>query len=346
MGYYKLIPRGTTGGWVKDSLDAQIGGPLGIVFDNSILKEGDTYYQWFSWRPVMGIAFTTSKDGVNWELPRMVMTKQQDKWWAREEVNRPCVLFKDGKYHMWFIGMVRNLDVEYGFTTIGYATSTDKLHWDIHPDPVMTAELPWEKTSLFCPHVIWDEEQQLYRMWYSGGEQLECDAIGYATSPDGIHWTKCGLNPIFTRDPNNFWDSLKVEACYVVPHNGWYYMFYLGMSAERWAAIGLARSKDGVTGWERHPDNPIIAGSEGYFDWLCVCKPTVLKTEDGFTMWYNGTSFAFDDGEILEEMGMAHHKGFDLWPEDGAPLERDMSRQVVIENELYLGLQNKETIYK
>ena len=78
--YYKLIPRGTTGGWVKDSIDAQIGGPLGIVFDNSILKEGDTYYQWFSWRPVMGIAFTTSKDGVNWELPRMVMTKQQDKW--------------------------------------------------------------------------------------------------------------------------------------------------------------------------------------------------------------------------------------------------------------------------
>ena len=63
-------------------------------------------------------------------------------------------------------------------------------------------------------------------------------------------------------------------------------------------------------------------------------------------MWYNGTSFAFDDGEILEEMGMAHHKGFDLWPEDGAPLERDMSRQVVIENELDLGLQNKETIYK
>ena len=29
MGYYKLIPRGTTGGWVKDSIDAQIGGPLG-----------------------------------------------------------------------------------------------------------------------------------------------------------------------------------------------------------------------------------------------------------------------------------------------------------------------------
>ena len=36
MGYYKLIPRGTTGGWVKDSRDAQIGGPIGTVFDNSV----------------------------------------------------------------------------------------------------------------------------------------------------------------------------------------------------------------------------------------------------------------------------------------------------------------------
>lgn len=152
MGYYKLIPRGTTGGWVKDSRDAQIGGPIGTVFDNSVIKEGDTYYQWFSWRPAMCIALTTSKDGVNWELPRVVMTKQEDKWWAVNEVNRPCVIFKDGKYHMWFIGMVRNDDFEYGFTTMGYATSTDKLHWDIHPDPVMTAELPWEKTSLYCPH--------------------------------------------------------------------------------------------------------------------------------------------------------------------------------------------------
>ena len=33
-------------------------------------------------------------------------------------------------------------------------------------------------------------------MWYSGGEQYEPDAIGYATSKDGIDWTKC-------RDPSS-----------------------------------------------------------------------------------------------------------------------------------------------
>lgn len=337
MGYYKLVPRGTTGGWVKDSREPQIGGPIGTVFDNSVIREGDTYYQWFSWRPAMGIALTTSKDGVNWDLPQMVMTKQEQLWWARDEVNRPCVVYKDGLYHMWFIGMVRQMDFTYGFTAMGYATSTDKIHWDIRPEPVMTAELPWEKTSLYCPHVLWDEEQGFYRMWYSGGEQYECDAIGYATSQDGVHWKKYGGNPVFTRDPHQFWDNLKVEACYVIQHDGWYYMFYLGMSADRKPSIGLARSRDGITGWERHPDNPIIAGSEGYWDYACICKPTVLKSEDGFIMWYNGCNTSYNDGQGMEELGMAKHKGFDLWPEAGAPRERDMSRQTIIPNELFLG---------
>lgn len=337
MGYYKLVPRGTAGGWEKDSREPQLGGPIGTVFDNSVLHEGDTYYQWFSWRPAMGIALTTSKDGVHWELPQMVMTKQRDLWWARDEVNRPCVIYKDGIYHMWFIGMVRQLDFTYGFTAMGYATSKDKIHWDIRKEPVMTAELPWEKTSLYCPHVLWDEEQRIYRMWYSGGEQYECDAIGYATSTDGIHWKKYGGNPIFSADPSQFWDCLKVEACYVIRHEDWYYMFYLGMDADRHPAIGLARSKDGITGWERHPDNPIVAGSEGYWDWLCICKPTVLKTADGFLMWYNGVNLAYNDGEGQEELGLARHKGFDLWPAENAQRERDMSDQVIIPNDLFLG---------
>ena len=41
-----------------------------------------------------------------------------------------------------------------------------------------------------CPDVLWDDQAKLFRMWYSGGEQYEPDAIGYATSPDGDAWSK------------------------------------------------------------------------------------------------------------------------------------------------------------
>jgi len=40
-------------------------------------------------------------------------------------------------------------------------------------------------------------EGDAYRMWYSGGEQYEPNAIGYATSSNGREWTKFAGNPIF-----------------------------------------------------------------------------------------------------------------------------------------------------
>ena len=44
--------------------------------------------------------------------------------------------------------------------------------------------------AVMCPSVIWDGQARLFRMWYSGGEQNEPNAIGYATSPDGLTWKK------------------------------------------------------------------------------------------------------------------------------------------------------------
>ena len=38
-------------------------------------------------------------------------------------------------------------------------------------------------------------------MWYSGGEQYEPNAIGYATSPDGLAWTKHAKQPGLHRRP-------------------------------------------------------------------------------------------------------------------------------------------------
>jgi beta-1,2-mannobiose phosphorylase / 1,2-beta-oligomannan phosphorylase len=52
-------------------------------------------------------------------------------------------------------------------------------------------------------------------MWYSGGEKFEPNAIGYATSPDGLNWTKHPDNPIFRPDPSNPWEQERVTGCQV-----------------------------------------------------------------------------------------------------------------------------------
>ena len=65
----------------------------------------------------------------------------------------------------------------------------------------LTWAQPWEKVAVMCPHVLYDEKEKLYRMWYSGGEHYEPDAIGHATSKDGLVWEKHRRNPIFRPDP-------------------------------------------------------------------------------------------------------------------------------------------------
>src|SRR5437870_4970480 len=104
-----------------------------------------------------------------------------------------------------------------GRSWIGYATSQDGKTWQRMSDqPVLSAEKPWENVAVMCPHVILDDKERLYRMWYSGGEQYEPNAIGYATSPNGVNWTKHDDNPIFKPILEHAWEKERVTACQVL----------------------------------------------------------------------------------------------------------------------------------
>src|ERR1700730_7618766 len=95
-------------------------------------------------------------------------------------------------------------------------------------------------------------------MWSRGGEQPKRDAIGYATSKDGLKWARHEKNPIFRPEARNAWEKDRVTGCQVVKHKGWHLMFYIGFEDQHKARIGLARSRDGMTNWQRHPANPVI----------------------------------------------------------------------------------------
>ena len=100
---------------------------------------------------------------------------------------------------------------------IGYATSRDGVAWKrMSARPVLSPEKPWEKVAVMCPHVLWDEQLKLFRMWYSGGEQYEPDAIGYATSPDGLAWTQHEANPIIKPDPGIPWEQHKTAGVQII----------------------------------------------------------------------------------------------------------------------------------
>ena len=159
-----------------------------------------------------------------------------------------------------------------------------------------------------CPHVLWDEKTGQYRMWYSAGEQYEPNAIGYATSSDGINWTKHKDNPIFAADRRNPWEQHKVTACQIIPAGDWHIMFYIGFRDENRAQIGLARSRDGITGWQRHPANPILFPVAGAWDADACYKPFAIfdSAKDRWLLWYNGRKGG------VEQIGLATHSGYNL----------------------------------
>jgi predicted GH43/DUF377 family glycosyl hydrolase len=290
-------PDAGRGGWKKHPASPVLGGKLGTCFDVALLREEGRYRMWFSWRPRQSVALVESADGVNWNEPTVVLGPRRETKWE-DDINRPAVLRHGGSYHLWYTGQAR------GRSWIGYATSQDGIAWKRQADqPVLSPEATWEKVALMCPHVEWDEANQEFRMWYSGGEQYEPDAIGHATSPDGRRWTRCGANPIFRAGPKSAWERHKVTGCQVVRRGGWFYMFYIGFRDVDHAQIGLARSRDGVTKWERHPANPILGPTPGGWDHDACYKPFALFDGARWLLWYNGRR-----GNV-EQIGLAIHDG-------------------------------------
>lgn len=298
--------RGTSGSWEKYSGGALLGGQYGTCFDISMLKEDDEIQMYFSWRDCHSIARVTSQDGIHWSKPVICLTPRTTAEGWEDAINRPYVLHLGDTYHMWYTGQFKPGEAD-GASYIFYATSFDGITFQrVLETPVLRPEAPWEKNAVMCPSVLWDERQQLFRMWYSGGEQYEPNAFGYATSRDGIHWEKYAANPMFTANPQQEWEQHKVGGCQLIFEDGWYRMFYIGYHNEHYAQIGMARSRDGVTSWERSTLNPIIAPDENTWDGEACYKPFALKVNNSWWLWYNGRRGKH------EQIGLAIQPGSEL----------------------------------
>ncbi len=83
-------------------------------------------------------------------------------------------------------------------------------------------------------------------------------------------------------------------------------MFYIGFRDNDHAQIGIARSRDGVTGWQRHPANPVIRPGQNQWDHDACYKPFALFNGGKWLLWYNGRH-----GPV-EQIGVVLHEGKDL----------------------------------
>ena len=310
-----------SGGWRAYEGNPVLGNKaLGTCFDVNVVTDGPApYTMYFSWRSKHSIALVRSTDGFNWtQEPEICLEPNPDSGWENV-LNRSSTVKKDGVWHMWYTGQVFvNGSWREGWSRIGYATSTDGVHFTrVSKDPVLVPELPFEKTSVMNPYVRWDGARGVWRMWYAGGEIYEPNVLCYAESKDGLKWEK-RREPIFTHGETMSWDRDRVGACEVHPLlDGRWAMFYIGYSDIDTARIGCAISPDGITGWKRLGRNPIVAPDVGTWNGSACYKPSVVRDEKNgrWLLWYNGRNGA------PEYVGMAVHEGLDLEAPASAPTD-------------------------
>ncbi len=173
-----------------------------------------------------------------------VLTPSQS--WDSQWVWEPDVLYDGGVYKMWYAGCAQTCD-------IGYATSSDGTTWAPYSgNPVVAADASSWDTYLENPHVIHDGT--LYRMWYAANGPLSL-RIGYATSPDGVHWTKYGTWPIF--NGTMAWDAAAVTGPAVVQVGSTFVLYFSGQSGNYVYNMGRATSTDGVH-FTEYAGNPVF----------------------------------------------------------------------------------------
>lgn len=199
----------------------------------------------------------------------------------------PRVVIKEGpgSYKMWYEGAP-----EGNAASVGYATSSDGLRWTKYPkNPVLSPREPWEGgvRGEISPNGVL-LEGGIYKMWYHSYLK-GLRRIGYATSRDGINWTKYPGNPVLEPGPVGSWDDKFVSEPRVVRVGDTYMMFYWGESLKgtpsRWIQrIGRATSPDGIR-WTKDPQ-PVVIPSQSW-EGGNVASPGVIYEGGVFKLWYS-----------------------------------------------------------
>jgi predicted GH43/DUF377 family glycosyl hydrolase len=240
--------------------------------------------------------------------------------WDETLVGAACVIYEGSTYKMWYTGG----DAD-GSLNIGYATSPDGINWikDFVNNPVLSHSGnidDWDGFAAAAPWVI--NDGGTYKMWYTGVKGLVTQ-IGYATSPDGVNWTKYGSNPVLPIGAFSEWDQNNVALSCVIKDGSVYKMWYTGRTGSGMSignvAIGYATSPNGTI-WIKEASNPVLIKSATAtdFDGNAVLAACVTKSGTNYTMYYTGLTVNL--GANQARIGKATSTDGMVWNKSSSPV--------------------------
>ncbi len=159
-------------------------------------------------------------------------------------------------------------------------------------EPVLAlgVEDEWDSVSIRFPYVIFHEG--LYHLYYTAyTNSTTPQAIGYATSEDGVTWTRYTDNPVFEASGEGF-DAFSVSSPVVVVENDTWVMYYNGQPTPGnppfGKGIGRATAPSPTGPWTRSETPVLEAGSLRRWDGAFIFPEAVFNTDEGYVMYYSG----------------------------------------------------------
>ncbi len=190
--------------------------------------------------------------------------------WDERIRERGYILKEDSVYKMWYTGYQN----EAGNLFLGYATSSDGIHWDRYEDnPVF--EQSWTEDMMVI------KQDGLYQMFAEG----RGDVAHRLSSGDGIHWTDHGSLVIRQSD-----GSPLSDGPYGTPtvwfKEGIWYLFYERNDLGIW----LATSMD-LKVWTNVQDEPVIEMGPEEYDKYGLAVNQIIQYKGAYYAYYHGTAF-------------------------------------------------------
>ncbi|HMH22521.1 MAG TPA: AMP-binding protein [Puia sp.] len=245
--------------------------------------------------------------------------------WQAQHISYPFVLYDKtkGDYKMYYAGSSSTQVNEslWDQWVTGLVTSTNVLDWT-YPEsyePVLFAKKyregdvinPDEQAKQFDAVFAIDacviRDGPLYKCWYTGWngqtEQLGGGLskkinfrVGYATSTDGMNWTKfkgsAGAGSVLQPGGKGEPDAYGVEDAYVIKENGIYRMWYTGYDGTT-RRILYATSPDG-TNWTKN-GLVLLSDRKGEPERSGTENPVIIHRQGQYELWYQGRSAALSN---------------------------------------------------
>ena len=296
--------------WTHHGIVVTPGGPgtwnSNRTIPGDVVFDGTEYHMYLiggeGWNPL----------AQSWAVGHWTSTEIQGPWtpdpcnpvlepepgeWDEFSIGHIAVLYDAGLFRMWYAGT----GTAWGQALVGYATSvTGNCYWSRYagnPLPGLDPGLPgaWDATGVWPSSVLFDGTE--YHMWFTTGSGgWDAWNIGYATSYDGLDWSKHGAPVV---QPDQAWEGDRVYAPEVISIGDVLGMWYSGYPSGGTAQVGYAISPDGIA-WGKWPDNPVLSPlpGTGVGD-----SATVILEGDTFHGWVGhgvDTSYATSPFEVLQ----------------------------------------------